>query len=88
MKQKHNHQLCHYCNEYEQVTKDHKKAKADGGSNKKGNIVWSCGACNQLKADLPYEVFITIPKAVLKRYKGLWKKNQIHRKQQRKQKNG
>ena len=72
--------ICDYCKEHESITKDHKTPKADGGSNEKKNIIQSCGACNQLKADLPYDVFIKIPLPVLIRYKGLWKKNLINRK--------
>ena len=64
---------------WDHIPKDHKTHKAGGGSNKQENIVWSCGACNQLKADLPYEEFIEIPRDVLIRYKGLWKRNQHQR---------
>jgi len=69
------YELCHYCEEYEYVTIDHKKPLANGGLDIETNKVLACGACNQLKADIPYNEFITIHRDILKRYKGLWKKN-------------
>lgn len=54
---------CHYCNGLfpeSVITKDHKKAKSDGGANKPKNYVPSCRDCNWLKADIPYEKFRAI----------------------------
>ncbi len=79
-RKKKQYRQCHYCDSFDYVTRDHKVPKSKGGSNDDGNIVWSCGACNQLKADIPYGKFITIPKSVLIRYRGLWKKNIHNRK--------
>ena len=69
------YRACHYCEEFEYVTIDHKVPLSKGGPDLDSNKVMSCGACNQLKADLPYELFIKIHRDILKRYKGLWKKN-------------
>lgn len=42
---------CVYCGSPEDLTIDHKKALAKGGSNRESNYVTACRTCNELKAD-------------------------------------
>lgn len=54
---------CHYCQELfdkKSITKDHKTPRAGGGANAKQNYVPSCQPCNHLKANIPYEKFMSI----------------------------
>jgi hypothetical protein len=54
---------CHYCKEIfdkRRITKDHKHAQAEGGINSKKNYVPSCQPCNHLKANIPYDKFMSI----------------------------
>lgn len=46
---------CAYCNRPTSLragTVDHYMPQALGGTNARPNLRWSCGACNELKADL------------------------------------
>lgn len=52
---------CHYCNRgltKESRTKDHKIPKSKGGQGK-DNYVWSCYSCNNRKADMDYDDFVS-----------------------------
>ncbi len=56
---------CHYCQgivSENYITKDHLKAKSDGGANHPSNYMPSCFDCNWLKADIPYEKFMSVIK--------------------------
>ena len=51
---------CRYC--YDEMTRetatlDHIVPRAAGGGDGWRNLIWCCLRCNQLKADLPLEVF-------------------------------
>lgn len=54
---------CHYCHDIfdrKRITKDHKTPRAGGGHNSKNNYVPSCQPCNHLKANIPYDKFLSI----------------------------
>lgn len=48
---------CHYCNGFAS-TVDHKVPKAEGGSDRRDNLISCCEACNSQKGSLvPYDLF-------------------------------
>lgn len=52
---------CAYCLDpltVKDVTRDHKKPRASGGLDHKGNIAAACRSCNQLKGSIPYGEFV------------------------------
>ena len=54
---------CHYCGELykqEEITKDHKTPKCNGGTNNTNNLVPACINCNRKKDDIPYQKFMTL----------------------------
>lgn len=53
---------CHYCGSrltMHEMTLDHVKAQAKGGTNAISNFVPSCRACNRMKGDMGYQEFLS-----------------------------
>lgn len=60
---KHDYTHCHYCKtelSHENRTLDHIIPKCNGGKDDLSNLVFCCQSCNQLRDNIPYEVFINI----------------------------
>jgi len=48
---------CQYCGSKRDLSIDHKKAIANGGSNTKSNLLVACITCNALKSDMSVKEF-------------------------------
>lgn len=51
---------CHYCGVVMTravATKEHLRAKSDGGADDPGNIAWACRSCNLTRGNAPYDAF-------------------------------
>jgi 5-methylcytosine-specific restriction endonuclease McrA len=70
---KHHGSRCHYCGceldtrreaiinqQPNSATVDHKRPQSKGGRSNFGNLVLACYGCNQKKADMDYEDFLTL----------------------------
>lgn len=70
------------------ATWDHMTPLCDGGSESPKNTVIACQACNTLKSDIPYEIFVDVvyDEESLKKYKGLVNETKKAREDKRYQK--
>ncbi len=59
--------VCHYClrktvltvvDQYDSMTVDHIVPASRGGQKSEDNIVGACRSCNNLRGDIPYDVFV------------------------------